>query len=123
MDPVPPETRDGRGDRPDKASEWPRQGERLGAEWVACRRGGRAPRGGDAPVRQVFHRVRSTSIEPFYGLVKGVIEGRVKRTVKGLERSRLRALGAVVLCHLVLGDQHERGRPLGRGITPLWRAA
>ena len=43
--------------------------------------------------------------------------------VKGLQRSQLLALGAVVLYQLVLLYQHEHNRPLGKGIKPLLRAA
>jgi hypothetical protein len=43
--------------------------------------------------------------------------------VKGLQRSQLLALGAVVIDQLVWLDQHEHNLPLGKGIKPLLRAA
>jgi hypothetical protein len=49
-----------------------------------------------------FHKLRSQAIEPFNGLYKNVFEWRVKMPVKGLQRSQLLALGAVVVYQLVL---------------------
>jgi hypothetical protein len=43
--------------------------------------------------------------------------------VKGLQRSQLLTLGAVVVYQLALLDQHQQGLPLGQGIKPLLRAA
>ena len=54
---------------------------------------------------------------------KSALEWWVKMPVKGLQRSQLLALGAVVLYQLVLLYQHERNLPLGKGIKPLLRAA
>jgi hypothetical protein len=55
-------------------------------------------------------------------LFKNVFEWRVKMPVKGLQRSQMLALGAVVY-QLVLRYQHEQDLPLGKGIKPLLRAA
>ena len=43
--------------------------------------------------------------------------------VKGLGRSQLLALGAIVVYQLGLLYQHEHNLPLGKGIKPLLRAA
>ena len=51
------------------------------------------------------------AIEPFNGLFKNVFEWRVKMPVKGLRRSQLLALGAVVVYQLVLLYQHEQKSP------------
>jgi hypothetical protein len=56
-------------------------------------------------------------------LFKNVFEWRVKMPVKGLQRSQMLALGAVVVYQLVLRYQHEQDLPLGKGIKPLLRAA
>jgi len=48
---------------------------------------------------------------------------RVKMPVKGLERSTLLALGAIVIYQLALLYQHECGLPWGQGIKPVLRAA
>lgn len=69
------------------------------------------------------HKLRSQAIEPFNGLFKNVFEWRVKMPVKGLRRSQLLALGAVVVYQLVLLYQHEQHLPLGKGIKLLLGAA
>ena len=48
---------------------------------------------------------------------------RVKMPVKGIQWSQLLALDAIVIYQLALLYQHERGLPVGQGITPLLRAA
>jgi hypothetical protein len=96
---------------------------RRGCELVATRRGPYPHRDGGVEVRKVFHKLRSQAIEPFNGLYKNVFEWRVKMPVKGLQRSQLLALGAVVVYQLVLLYQHEQTLPLGKGIKPLLRAA
>jgi hypothetical protein len=99
------------------------QCQRRGAELVATRRGAHPHHDGGAAVRQVFHQLRSKSIEPCNGLFKGVFAWRVKMPVKGRQRSQLLALGTIVIYQLALLDQHERGLPVGQGIKPLLRAA
>ena len=80
-------------------------------------------RDGGVEVRKIFHKLRSQAIEPFNGLFKNVFEWRVKMPVKGLQRSQLLALGAVVVYQLVLFYQHEQNLPLGKGIKSFLRAA
>jgi hypothetical protein len=94
-----------------------------GWELVATRRGPYPHGDGGVDVRKVFHKLRSQAIEPFNGLFKNVFEWRMKMPVKGLQRSQLLALGAVVIYQLALLYQHERNLPLGKGIKPLLRAA
>lgn len=120
---VPLETRYVLGDTHYNDGDLRRQCQRRGTELVATRRGAYPHRDGGAAVRKVFHQLRAKSIEPFNGLFKGVFEWRVKMPVKGLERSRLLALGAIVIYQLALLYQHERNLPLGQGIKPLLRAA
>jgi hypothetical protein len=96
---------------------------RRGCELIATRRGPYPHRDGGVEVRKVFHKLRSQAIEPFNGVFKNVFEWRVKMPVKGLQRSQLLALGAVVIYQLVLLYQHEHTLPLGKGIKPLLRAA
>jgi hypothetical protein len=120
---VPLETRYVLGDTHYNDPELRCQCQRRGAELVATRRGAYPHQDGGAAVRKVFHQLRSRSIEPFNGLFKGVFEWRVKMPVKGLERSKLLALGAIVIYQLALLYQHERDLPLGQGIKPLLRAA
>jgi hypothetical protein len=96
---------------------------RRGCELIATRRGPYPLGNGGVEVRKIFHKLRSQAIEPFNGLFKNVFEWRVKMPVKGLQRSQLLALGAVVVYQLVLLYQHEQNLPLGKGIKPLLRAA
>ena len=74
-------------------------------------------------VRRVFHLLRHQAIEPFNGLFKNVFEWRGQVPVKGLKRTQLIVLGAVLLYQLVLLYQFEHRKPLGQGIKPLLRAA
>jgi hypothetical protein len=78
---------------------------------------------GGVEVRKVFHKLRSQAIEPFNGLFKNVFEWRMKRPIKGLQRSQLLALDAVLSYQLVLLYQHERQLSVGKGIKLLLRAA
>jgi hypothetical protein len=54
---------------------------------------------------------------------KNVFEWCTQMPVKGLRRSQLPALGAIVIYQLVLLYQHEHNLPLGMGLKPLLRAA
>lgn len=94
-----------------------------GRELVATRRGAYPHRDGGVEVRRIFHKLRSQAIEPFNGLFKNVFEWRTQMPVKGIRRSQLLALGAIVLYQLVLLYQHEQHLPVGKGIKPLLRAA
>jgi hypothetical protein len=123
LEQVPAEVRYVLGDTHYNDPELRRQCHRRGCELVATRRGAYPHADSGAAVRKVFHQLRSKSIEPFNGLFKNVFEWRVKMPVKGLQRSQLLALGAVVIYQLVLLYQHERNLPLGKGIKPLLRAA
>jgi len=90
---------------------------------VATQRGAYPHHDDGVEVRRIFHKLRSQAIEPFNGLFKNVFEWRTPMPVRGLWRSQLLALGAIVLYQLVLLYQHEHNLPLGKGIKPLLRAA
>jgi hypothetical protein len=79
-------------------------------------------RSGDE-IRRILHRLRHQAIEPFNGLFKNVFEWGGQVPVKGLQRTRLLVLGAVLVYQLVLLYQFEHGKPLGQAIKPLLRAA
>lgn len=119
---LPGEVRDVLGDTQYNAPDLRGQCHRHGCELVATRRGPYPHRDGGVEVRKVCHKGRSQAMEPFNGLFKNVFEWRVKMPVKGLQRSQLLALGAVVVYQLVLLYQHEQHLPLGKGIKPLLRA-
>lgn len=74
-------------------------------------------------VRQIFHKLRSQAIEPFNGLFKNIFEWHGQVPVKGLNRTQLIVLGAVLVYQIVLLYQFEQNLPLGRGVKPLLRAA
>lgn len=74
-------------------------------------------------VRRILHLLRHQAIEPFNGLFKNVFEWGGQVPVKGLNRTQLIVLGAVLLYQLALLYQFEHGKPLAQGIKPLLRAA
>lgn len=90
---------------------------------VATRRGPYPHDDIGVKVRQIFHQLRSKTIEPLNQLFKSVFDWHEQVPVKGLRRTALIVLGAVLLYQLVLLYQHENDLPLGRGIKPLLRAA
>ena len=75
-----------------------------------------------AGVRRVFHILRHQASEPCNGLFKNVFEWGGQVPVKGLQRTQLIVLGAVLLYQLALLYQFEHGKPLAQGIKPLLRA-
>jgi Transposase DDE domain len=121
--PLPGEVRYVLGDTHDNDPKLRQQCHQRGCELVATRRGPYPQRDGGVEVRKVCHKLRSHAIEPFNGLFKHVCEWRVQMPVKGVQRSQLLALGAVVVYQLVWLSQHEHDRPLGTGIKPFLRAA
>ena len=90
---------------------------------VASRRGQYPHTDSGVEVRRIFHKLRSQSIEPFNGLFKNVFEWGGQVPVKGLWRTQLFVLGAVLLYQLVLLYQFQHRKPLGVGIKALLRAA
>lgn len=123
LEQLPEEVRYVLGDTHYNTPELRQECHQRGWELVATRRGPSPHHDGGAEVRKIFHKLRSKAIEPFNGLFKNIFEWRVHMPVKGLRRSQLLALGAVVIYQLVLLYQHERHLPLGKGIKPLLRAA
>jgi hypothetical protein len=90
---------------------------------IATKRGAYPHSDDGAPVRQLFHRLRSKAIEPFNNLFKNVFEWGGQVPVKGLKRTQLIVLGAIFVYQIVLLYQFEHKLPVGRGIKPLLRAA
>ena len=123
LEQLPPEVRYVLGDTHYNTPELRQECQRRSWELVATRRGPYPHRDSGVEVRKIFHKLRSQAIEPFNGLFKNVFEWRVKMPVKGLQRSQLLALGAVLIYQVVLLYQHERHLPLGKGIKALLRAA
>lgn len=90
---------------------------------IATRRGAYPHHDIGVKVRQIFHQLRSKTIEPFNGLFKNVFEWQGQVPVKGLNRTKLIVLGAILVYQIVLFYQFEHNFPIGRGIKPLLRAA
>lgn len=90
---------------------------------VASHRGQYPHRGIGVEVRRIFHKLRSKAIEPFNGLFKNIFDWGGQMPVKGLNRTQLIVLGAIIVYQLVLLYQFERQLPLGCGIKALLRAA
>ncbi len=92
--------------------------------WLVATRRGPYPHSDDGvEVRRIFHKLRSQAIEPFNSLFKNVFEWGGQVPVKGLRRTQLFVLGAVVLYQLVVLYQFEHDLPLGLGVKALLRAA
>lgn len=92
--------------------------------WLVASRRGKYPHtDSGVEVRRIFHKLRSKTIEPFNGLFKNVFEWGGQVPVKGLRRTQLLVLGAVLLYQLVLLYQFQHHKPLGVGIKALLRAA
>lgn len=90
---------------------------------VASRRGRHPHQGVGVDVRRIFHKLRSKAVEPFNGFFKNVFEWGGQVPVKGLNRTQLIVLGAIVVYQLVLFYQFEHQLPFGRGVKALLRAA
>lgn len=92
--------------------------------WLVATRRGKYPHTDNGvEVRRIFHKLRSQAIEPFNGLFKNIFECGGQVPVKGLSRTRLFVLGAVLLYQLVLLFQFQHHKPLGLGVKSLLRAA
>jgi hypothetical protein len=90
---------------------------------VTPRRGRYPHRDAGVEVRRFFHHLRSQAIEPFNGLFKNIFEWQRQVPVRGLRRTQLMVLGAVLLYQLVLLYQFNNHQPLGLGVKALLRAA
>lgn len=92
--------------------------------WLVATRRGKYPHTDNGvEVRRLFHKLRSQAIEPFNGLFKNIFECGGQVPVKGLSRTRLFVLGAVLLYQLVLLFQFQHQKPLGLGVKSLLRVA
>lgn len=120
---LPAEVRYILGDTHYNAPEVRQDCQRRGWWLVASRRGKYPHIDAGVEVRRIFHKLRSQSIEPFNGLFKNVFEWGGQVPVKGLRRTQLLVLGAVLLYQLVLLYQFQHRKPLGVGIKAFLRAA
>jgi hypothetical protein len=119
--PLPAEVCDALGDTAYNTPGVRQRCEQSDRALVATRSGGYPHHDGAVEVRCIFHQRRSRAIEAFNGLFTNVFGWRTQMPVKGLRRSQLLALVALVGDQLVLFYQHEHNHPLGKGIKPLLR--
>jgi hypothetical protein len=120
---LPLETRYVLGDNHYNAPEVREQCQRSNRLLVASGRGPYPHTDPGVDVRRIFHVLRHQAIEPFNGLFKNVFEWGGHVPVKGLNRTQLIVLGAVLLYQLLLLYQFEQDKPLAQGIKPLLKAA
>lgn len=123
LEQLPPDARYVLGDTHYNDPELRHLCERNDRYLVASRRGPYPHTDGGAQVRKVFHQLRSKAVEPFNGLFKNIFDWSGQVPVKGLRRTQLIVLGAILVYQLVLLYQFENTLPLGRGVKPLLRAA
>ena len=123
LEPLPAEVCYVLGDTLYNDPEVRQQCEQSNRALVATRRGAYPHHDDGVEVRRIFHKLRSQAIEPFNGLFKNIFEWRTQMPVKGLQRSQLLALGAIVIDQLVLLYQHDHHLTHGKGMKPLLRAA
>ena len=74
-------------------------------------------------VRRVFHRLRSTTAEPFHQVLKGLFDLHGQVPTKGLRPTQRFVLGAVLVYQLALWYRFEHGLPLQLGIKAFLKAA
>ena len=120
---LPDEVRFVLGDTHYRDDDLQKQCQREGRCLVTTKSGKYPHQDAGVKVRRIFHQLRSLSIEPFNGLFKNIFEWGGQVPVKGLKRTQLIVLGAILVYQLVLLYQFEHNKPIGVGIKPLLRAA
>jgi hypothetical protein len=90
---------------------------------VASRRGAYPHTDDGAPVRRVFHQLRSHAIENFNGQFKGIFDAHGPVPTRGLVRTRRFALGAVLVYQLTLLYRFEHHQDLRVGLKAFLKAA
>lgn len=76
-----------------------------------------------APVRRVFHKLRSTAIENFNEQFKGIFDAHGQVLTKGLVNTQRFALGAIFLYQIVLLYRFQHGLELRTGLKAFIKAA
>lgn len=90
---------------------------------IASRKGAYPHTDAGAPVRKVFHQLRSHAIENFNNQFKGIFDTHGPVPTKGLVNTRRFALGAVFVYQLCLWYRFEQGRDLRIGLNAFLKAA
>ena len=76
-----------------------------------------------APVRQLFHKLRSCAIENFNEQFKGIFDAHGQVPTKGLVNTQRFALGAIFLYQIVLLHRFQQGLDLRVGLKAFIKAA
>ena len=76
-----------------------------------------------APVRQLFHKLRSCAIENFNEQFKGIFDAHGQVPTKGLANTQRFALGAIFLYQIVLLHRFQQGLDLRVGLKAFIKAA
>jgi len=92
-------------------------------ELVTSRYGKYPHTDGGVEVRRVFHKLRSVANENFNHLFKSIFEGHDKVPTKGLKKTQLWALGAILVYQLALWYRFENRLDLRVGLKPFLKAA
>lgn len=90
---------------------------------VTTRRGPYPHRDAGAPVRKVFHELRSRAIENFNGQFKNIFQVLWNVPTRGLVPTQRYILAAVLVYQLALLYRFEHGLDLRRGLKPFLQAA
>jgi hypothetical protein len=123
LDERPAEVRFLLGDRRYNTPEVRRRCEDGGRTLVASRYGRYPHTDAGIEVRRVFHTLRSTAIENFNEIFKGVFDGHGPVATRGACNTARFALGAVFVYQLALLYRHEHGLPLNVGFKAFVNAA
>jgi hypothetical protein len=97
--------------------------EEAGRVLIATRRGTKKRTDEGVEVRKIFHQLRSHSIENFNEQFKGIFDGHGSVPTKGRARTRLWALGCVLVYQLALLYRYESGQELRLGLKSFLKAA
>lgn len=85
---------------------------------------GRYPHTDDgAPVRRVFHKLRSCAIENFNEQFKGIFDAHGQVPTKGLANTQRFGLGAIFVYQIVLLYRYQQGLDLRIGLKAFIKAA
>jgi hypothetical protein len=90
---------------------------------IATRKGAYPHCDPGAPVRRVFHQLRSHAIENFNQQFKGIFDVHRQVPTKGLANTRRFALGAIFVYQLCLWYRFEHGFDLRIGLKAFLKAA
>jgi hypothetical protein len=96
---------------------------REGRILVTTQRGPYPHRDPGAPVRKVFHELRSRTIENFNGQFKNIFQVLWNVPTRGLVATQRYILGAVLVYQLALLYRFEHGLDLRKGLKPFLQAA